>query len=62
MTTSSKTLKSKKGEIEKVEVFEYQGYLTPPKDSEYKNELWVQLKLLQDKINEIVDFLNNSDK
>lgn len=46
--------------IQPVEIFEYQGYTgLPPKDSPYKNELWVQLKLLQDKMNELVRVLNS---
>ena len=48
--------------IEKVNVFMYAGYIPPVEEVNYpdeiKNELWVQLKLLQDKINEIIDLLS----
>ncbi len=49
-----------KPKIEKLDVFSYVGYLEQPKETEHKNELWVQLKLLQDKINELIDQSNNN--
>ena len=47
----------KQPKIEKIDVFDYAGYQVPPEDNMPKNELWVQLKLLQDKINEIIERL-----
>lgn len=44
--------------IEKIDIFEYRGYVEPPSFGDNKNELWVQLLLLQNKVNELVDVVN----
>lgn len=47
-------------ELKPTDVFSYAGFIgLPPKvEDEYRNELWVQLKLLQDGLNETKETVN----